>query len=166
PKAAVRTEEFVNAFRHDLAPPDADGLANLGRVRDDDRLPAAGVAAPAARDVFAIHTEIAPSPFGEDGHYLLQIGLKAREIPKSQRKPIALTFVIDVSGSMEQDSRLELVKKGLHLLLDQLTERDTVDIVSFESTGHRVLDPIDATQRGRIFAALDALRPEGSTNVD
>ncbi|HET6163417.1 MAG TPA: von Willebrand factor type A domain-containing protein [Planctomycetota bacterium] len=165
PTAAVRTEEFVNAFRHDLAPPDADGLANAGRVRDDDR-PAAGFAAPAARDVFAIHTEIAPSPFGEEGHYLLQIGLKAREIPKSQRKPIALTFVIDVSGSMEQDGRLELVKKGLHLLLDQLTERDTVGIVSFESTGHRVLDPIDATQRGRIFAALDALRPEGSTNVD
>jgi len=165
PKAAVRTEEFVNAFRHDLAPPDVDGLANAGRIRDDDR-PAAGVATPAARDVFAIHTEIAPSPFGDEGHYLLQIGLKAREIPKSQRKPIALTFVIDVSGSMEQDGRLELVKKGLHLLLDQLTERDTVGIVSFESTGHRVLDPVDATQRDRIFAALDRLRPEGSTNVD
>ena len=166
PKAAVRTEEFVNAFRHDLAPPDADGLANAGRVRDDDRPPAGGFAAPAARDVFAIHMEIAPSPFGDDGHYLLQVGLKAREIPKSQRKPIALTFVIDVSGSMEQDGRLELVKKGLHLLLDQLTERDTVGIVSFESTGHRVLDPVDATQRDRIFAALDRLRPEGSTNVD
>jgi Ca-activated chloride channel family protein len=165
PKAAVRTEEFVNAFRHDLATPDADGLANAGRVRDDDR-PAAGVATPAARDVFAIHTEIAPSPFGDEGHCLLQIGLKAREIPRSQRKPIALTFVIDVSGSMEQDGRLELVKKGLHLLLDQLTERDTVGIVSFESTGHRVLDPIDATQRDRIFSALDRLRPEGSTNVD
>jgi Ca-activated chloride channel family protein len=141
PKAAVRTEEFVNAFRHDLAPP-------------------------AGRDVFAVHTELAPSPFGEEGQVLLQIGVKAREIPKSERKPVALTLVIDVSGSMEQDGRLELVKRGLHLLVDQLGERDSVGIVCFESTGRRVLDPVDASQRSRIYAALDALRPGGSTNVD
>src|SRR5262249_9715478 len=47
-----------------------------------------------------------------------------------------------------------------------LTERDSVGIVSFETRCHRVLDPVDGSQRGRIYAALDALRPEGSTHAD
>jgi Ca-activated chloride channel homolog len=148
PKAAVRTEEFVNAFKHELAPPG-----------DETRRDGGG------RDVFAIHTEIAPSPFGDEGQLLLQVGLKARVIPKSARKPVALTFIIDVSGSMSQDGRLELVKQGLHLLVNQLDERDTIGIVSFETSAHRILDPTAAANRGRIFAALDLLRPEGSTNV-
>lgn len=149
PKVAVRTEEFVNAFRHDLAPPNGDD-------RDDK----------SSHDVFAIHTEVAPSPFGDEGQLLLQVGLKARVVPKSQRKPVALTFVIDVSGSMSWDGRLELVKHALHLLVSQLDERDTIGIVSFETKAHRILAPTNASKRERILASLDQLRPEGSTNVD
>ena len=156
PKAAVRTEEFVNAFKHDLAPPNPRAQHD-GRTDENES---------AGGDVFAIHTEVAPSPFGDDRQLLLQVGLKARVIPKSQRKPVALTFIIDVSGSMAQDGRLELVKQALHLLVNQLDERDTIGIVSFETTAHRILDPTNAANRARIFGALDTLRPEGSTNVD
>lgn len=163
PKAAVRTEEFVNAFKHDLAPPNSRTQKD-GRADDHDGL--GDPKSPAGADVFAIHTEVAPSPFGDDRQLLLQVGLKARVIPKSQRKPVALTFIIDVSGSMSQGGRLELVKRGLHLLVNQLDERDTIGIVSFETTAHRILDPTNAANRGRIFGALDTLRPEGSTNVD
>ena len=147
PKAAVSTEEFVNAFKHDFAPPSA-------------------AATDAGGDIFAIHTELAPSPFGAPGSYLLQIGLKAREISKEQRRPVALTFVIDTSGSMEQDGRLELVKQSLHLLIDQLDERDTLGVIAFSTDGRRVLAPTNAGNRDKIFAALDTLRPEGSTNAD
>jgi Ca-activated chloride channel family protein len=50
--------------------------------------------------------------------------------------------------------------------VDQLGERDSVGIVCFETIARRVLDPVDASQRARIYAALDTLRPGGSTNVD
>ncbi len=143
PKAAVRTEEFVNSFRHDLAPPPFG-----------------------AAEVFAIHTELAPSPFGEQGQLLLQIGLKAREIRKESRRAVALTFVIDVSGSMEEGGRLELVKRSLRMLVDQLDERDTIGIVVFSTNGRRVLDPTSAVRRGLIYSTLDTLRPDGSTNAD
>jgi Ca-activated chloride channel family protein len=150
PKAAVRTEEFVNAFRHDLAPP-----PTAHRDGKND-----------GAEVFAIHDELAPSPFGESGTLLLQIGLKAREIPKSARRPACLTFVVDVSGSMAEGGRLELVKRSLRMLVDQLDERDSIGLVVFSTDGRRVLDPTNATRRGVIFAALDGLSPEGSTNAD
>jgi Ca-activated chloride channel family protein len=143
PKAAVRTEEFVNAFRHDLAPPSEDGA-----------------------EVFAIHTELAPSPFGDANQVMLQVGLKAREISKAKRRPVALTFVIDVSGSMEEGGRLELVKRSLSRLVDQLDERDTIGIVSFSTDARRVLDPTNAARRGQILTTLERLRPDGSTNAD
>ncbi len=143
PKVAVRTEEFVNAFRQELAAPAAD-----------------------SNDVFAITTELAPSPFGGEGRHLLRVGLKAREIAKEARKPAALTFILDVSGSMEEGGRLELVKQSLRLLVAQLDERDTIGIVVFSENARRALPPTRASDAARIFAVLDSFRPEQSTNAD
>ncbi|MSR45462.1 MAG: DUF3520 domain-containing protein [Planctomycetes bacterium] len=146
PKAAVRTEEFVNAFKQGLAAPSAIGAEG------------------AVGDVFALSTELAPSPFGE-GKHLLRVGLKAREIDRNARKPAALTFVIDVSGSMEEGGRLELVKQSLRLLAAQLDERDTVAIVVFSENARIALPPTRGSNHGAIVAALDVLRPEQSTNA-
>ena len=38
--------------------------------------------------------------------------------------PRNLVFLIDVSGSMAQETRLPLVKQSLNLLIDQLTHED------------------------------------------
>ena len=139
PKAAVRTEEFVNSFDYGLAPP--------------------------AESAFSIHTEVAQSPFTEAGHQLLFVGLKAREVTREARPPVSLTFVIDTSGSMDQEDRLELVKESLHLLVDQLEPRDTIGIVAFESEARQVLAPHSLEHRAVIRTALDSLSPEGSTNA-
>ncbi|MBL8843472.1 MAG: von Willebrand factor type A domain-containing protein [Planctomycetes bacterium] len=154
PKAAVRTEEFVNAFRHGLAAPPS-GATLDGPAADGT-----------ANDVFAITTELAPSPFGGEGRHLLRVGLKAREIGKESRKPAALTFVLDVSGSMEEGGRLELVKQSLRLLVAQLDERDTIGIVAFSDTARRALPPTRASDARTILAVLDSFRPEQSTNAD
>ncbi|MBM4014205.1 MAG: DUF3520 domain-containing protein [Planctomycetes bacterium] len=154
PKAAIRTEEFVNAFRQGLAAP---STAIVEHVAD-------GIATHSAADVFALTTELAPSPFGE-GKHLLRVGLKAREIDRAARKPAVLTFVIDVSGSMNEGGRLELVKQALRLLVAQLDERDSVGIVVFSENARIALPPTRGSDRERILAALDPLRPEQSTNA-
>ncbi len=95
PAEAVRVEEFVNAL--DYGDP------------------------PSAEDDFALHAEGAPTPFGGGDRYrLLRFAVKAREVDPADRKPAALTFVVDVSGSMAQENRLGLVKRSLGLLLDEL----------------------------------------------
>jgi len=150
PPASVRAEEFVNAIRHDYAPPVTSTASTW--------------AGPGEREDFAIHLDAAPSPFGK-GLTLLRVGLKARDVAVLDRKPCTLTFVIDVSGSMNADNRLGLVKQALGLLLDQMDRRDEVGIVVYGSEARVVLPPTSLAKRADIVRAIDWLRPEGSTNV-
>jgi Ca-activated chloride channel family protein len=142
PREAVRTEEFINFFRSRHAPPAADG------------------------PVFAVHAEMAPSPFAHEPDYqLLKVGLKGREVTREKRKACALVFVIDTSGSMRQGNRLELVKDALRLLVPELDEGDTVGIVAFDREARVILDPMPASEKERILDAISRLEPRQNTNV-
>ena len=141
PSEAVRVEEFVNAFKYDYADP-TDGA-------------------------FAIHLEGAPSIFADSKRtHLLRIGLKGRVIPDEDRKDAALTFVVDVSGSMERENRLGLVKRALRLLVDQLRPTDRVGIVVYGSRGRLMLPHTGVDRRAEILTAIDSLYPGGSTNAE
>ena len=141
PPEAVRVEEFVNSFDYNYGPP--------------------------TDSAFAIHIDGAPSKFGEGKRLqLLHIGLQGRVIPDEHRKDALLTFVIDVSGSMEKENRLELVKKALTLLVDQLRPTDKVGIVVYGSRGRLLLPHTGLEQRSEILAAINSLGPGGSTNAE
>ena len=141
PADAVRVEEFVNAFDYNYTPPtDA---------------------------AFAVHIEGAPSKFGEGKRLqLLRIGIQGRVIPDNDRKDAILTFVIDVSGSMERENRLGLVKKALTLLLDQLRPGDAVGIVVYGTDARVVLPHTGIENREFILQAINKLHPDGSTNAE
>jgi Ca-activated chloride channel homolog len=135
---AVRVEEFVNSFDYGYQ------------------------SAPEAP--FSVHVEGFPSP-SRKGYHVVHIGLKAREVSRQQRKPTHLVFVIDVSGSMNIENRLGLVKRALRLLVDELDERDRVSIAVYGSTAHEVLGPTSATDKHKLMAAIDRLQSDGSTNA-
>jgi len=153
PAEAVRVEEFVNAMRHDYAPP---RNADLSADREWG---------PSEHGTFAIHLEAAPSPFGP-GLVLFRVGLKGKEIAVSERKPANLTFVVDVSGSMQRENRLELVKRSLFYLLDQMNNRDRVALVVYGTDARVVLPSTSLRDRKSIEDAIVRLRPEGSTNAE
>jgi Ca-activated chloride channel family protein len=142
PEKAVRVEEFVNYFKYDYeAPQEAD---------------------------FTIYTEAAPWKFGtgRKNSYLLRIGLKAREVLAEDRKPAVLTFVIDVSGSMNRENRLGLVKKALRLLVENLREDDRIGIAVYGSQGRKVMDHRGLDEKAQILAAIESLHAEGSTYAE
>ncbi len=141
PYDAVRVEEFVNAFDQGYATP---------------------------RDAaFTIYADGAPAPSGfEEGSYILRFGVQGYRVEDFERKPSVLTFVIDVSGSMNLENRLELVKRSLHLLTDRLDERDSVAIVVYGTDARAVLKPTSGDRRGVILNAINTLYPEGSTNAE
>ena len=138
PDESVRVEEYVNFFEQDYDLPE--------------------------EKAFAIHLEGAPSPYGGERYHLVRVGVQGYDIPPEARDDVVLTFVIDVSGSMDMESRLELVKDALWLLVDELRPTDRVGIVIYGSTGQVVLEHI-AVGEGRrdILRAIDSLRPGGST---
>ncbi len=140
PQDAIRVEEFVNSFDQGyLNPPD------IG---------------------FAVYADGAPSPFHDDGTYFLRIGVQGYDVEEEFRPAAALTFVIDVSGSMAQENRLELVKDSLQLLVDRMRADDTVAIVVYGTNARVVLNPTNGSDRRTILNAIYSLEPEGSTNLE
>jgi Ca-activated chloride channel family protein len=137
--ASVRVEEFVNFF-------------DQGYTAPDD-------------DAFAIHADGGPTPFLARDETLLRIGIRARDVADDARPPAALTFVLDVSGSMARENRLELVKQSIGLLVEMLRRDDTVGIVAFGSDARVVLPPTPARDASAILGAVGALAPGGSTNA-
>ena len=141
PSEAVRVEEFVNAFHYNYTPP--------------------------SDEAFGIHLEGAPSKFGEGKRLqLLRIGIQGRVIPDTDRKDAILTFVVDVSGSMDRENRLGLVKRALTLLLEQLRPSDKVGIVVYGSNARVVLPHTGIANREHILTSIRALVPEGATNAE
>ena len=134
---SVRVEEFINYFDQGYQPPE--------------------------EDAFAIHIDGSPSPFGGDKHWLLRVGLQGRTVSEDARKDATLVFAIDVSGSMGREDRLELVKRSLRLLVDELRPTDEVGIVIYGSVGSVLLEPTDGGEKRSILGAIDELQPGGST---
>jgi len=80
--------------------------------------------------------------------------------------PSMLTFVIDVSGSMDLENRLGLVKQSLELLVNRLRPDDVVSIVVYGSEARVALYPTAGSDRSTILDAIYSLHPEGSTNAE
>lgn len=137
PKGAIRTEEFLNYFDYGLPAP--------------------------TEDDFTVHLNASQTAFGDD-RLLVSVGLKAREVEAADRKPMNLVFVLDKSGSMAGE-RMQLVKDALMMLVDQIRDTDTIGLVTFDSTGHVVLEPTPGTERYRIRKAIRELSTGGSTNA-
>ncbi|NJP51868.1 VWA domain-containing protein [Streptomyces sp. SBST2-5] len=137
--STVRPEEFVNSFRQDYERPGGDGFT---------------VTVDGART-------------GEKDWSLVRVGLATRAAEDSARRaPAALTFVIDISGSMAEPGRLDLAKKSLGVMTDRLRDDDSVAVVTFSDEAETVL-PMTRLggNRGRIHDAVEGLSPTHSTNL-
>jgi len=139
PADAIRVEEFINYFDYRDAPP---------RAGD-----------------FALTAEAAPSLFGGGPrHHLVRFNVAGRTVSDRNRTPATLVFVIDVSGSMQREGRLELVKKSLGILLDELRPDDRVGLVIYGSRAQVLLEP--TSDHRRIRNGIQQLQPGGSTNAE
>lgn len=138
PPEAIRVEEFVNSFRYDYEAP---------------------------RQGLAVHADAGPSPFDGD-NVILRLGVQAERVANADRPDANLTFVVDTSGSMDRVDRLGLVKTSLSRLVGELGADDTVSIVTYSDEARVLLDPTSASRRADILDAIDALRPDGSTNLE
>jgi Ca-activated chloride channel family protein len=139
PTDAIRVEEFVNYFDYGYASP--------------------------SESKFRVFTELTGSPFDKRTS-ILKIGIKGREIADWERKPLNLTLVVDVSGSMNYGNRIDLVKKSIRMLIEQLDHNDRVGIVAYGSKAFTVLEPVFADKKRQIINSLDRLHPGGSTYAE
>ena len=137
PAGAVRVEELINYFHYDYPQP-----------KDD---------AP-----FSINTEMAECPWNNKNK-LVMIGLQGRKISVDNLPASNIVFLIDVSGSMEDENKLPLVKSSIKLLIEQLREEDRVSMVVYAGNAGLVLPSTSGAQKQKIRDAVDRLEAGGST---
>ncbi|MFI6933227.1 von Willebrand factor type A domain-containing protein [Streptomyces sp. NPDC050287] len=138
--STIRPEEFVNSFRQDYRRPDGNGFTvTVDGARTDEK-----------------------------DWSLVRVGLATRNArdQHGERPPAALTFVIDISGSMGEPGRLDLAQKSLDVMTDRLRDDDSVALVTFSDQAETVL-PMTRLggHRGEIHDAVDSLEPTYSTNL-
>jgi Ca-activated chloride channel family protein len=138
PKDAVRIEELVNYFRYDYA-------------------------SPAGPEPFAVHMETASCPWKPD-HRLVRIGIKGRELPRGERPPANLVFLLDVSGSMHAANKLPLVQAAMKLLVNELGRKDRVAIVVYAGAEGLALPSTSIESKAAIVDVLDRLEAGGTTH--
>lgn len=139
PEDAVRLEEFVNYFNYDYQTPDS------------------------TEQPFAVNTHVFSAPWNSNA-YLMEIGIKGYEPEQQELPPSNLVYLIDVSGSMNSEDKLGLVKKSLKLLAQESSEQDKISIVVYAGASGVVLEPTNGNDRLAIEQALDRLSAGGSTN--
>ncbi|MCB1095255.1 MAG: VWA domain-containing protein [Verrucomicrobiae bacterium] len=138
PPDAVRIEEMINYFHYDYAAP-------------GDELP------------FSVNLESAACPWTPE-HRLVRVGLKGREIRADKRQALNLVFLVDVSGSMNQERKLPLVQRSLHLLIDELRDDDRITIVTYAGHEGVALAPTSGANKAAMHSAVDRLQSSGGTN--
>ena len=138
PAGAVRIEEMLNYFTYDY------------------KLPKKG-------EPFGVTTVLGDCPWNEDAK-LLQIGLKTEEIDFSEAPDSNLVFLLDVSGSMYAEDKLPLLQKSFSMLVNELTQKDTVSIVTYAGSDEVILQGASEDDKEAIIGALDSLEANGSTN--
>jgi Ca-activated chloride channel family protein len=137
PKGAVRIEEMINYFDYEYQQPEK-GIP------------------------FSVNTDVAAAPWNKS-HQLVHIGLQGYDIAKDNLPASNLVFLIDVSGSMQDENKLPLVKQSLNLLTEQLRQNDHVAIVVYAGNAGLVLPSTSGADKTAIKAAINNLEAGGST---
>jgi len=107
---------------------------------------------------------IASKPKGEDGYFLMTLTVGEELAPLD--RGMDYVFVLDVSGSMAEDGKLNLSRGSLSAFVEALDEKDRFEVITFNvepTLLFRALTQasVDSKTRARTF--LDAQGPRGGT---
>ena len=136
PKGAIRTEEMINYF-------------NLDYDFNESNHP------------IDLNGEVAATPWNDETK-LIRIGIKGKPLPDP--KPNSnFVFLIDISGSMGSEDKLELLKNGFKSVVNEFTADDKVAIVVYSGSAAVILESTPGYEKTKIIEAIDQLGSGGST---
>lgn len=138
----IRIEEMLNYFDYSYGD-------NGTTITEDEK--------------FTISAEIGKTPWNKDTQ-LLVVNIKAKELPKEEYKGSNLVFLIDTSGSMNRPNKLPLLKESMLLLIERLTDKDTVSIVTYSGDSAVLAKGVNGSEKEKLSEIIMELEPYGSTN--
>ena len=99
------------------------------------------------------------------GTIYVQVTISTPRIHIPKRSPMNLTVVLDRSGSMGEERKMEYARVALHKLIDQLQRDDMFSLVIYDDAIDVVQRPTRATDKRRLHSLVDEIHPRGATNL-
>ena len=137
-KEAIRIEEFLNYFTFDYADPTG------------------------GHDV-AINGEIGVCPWN-NAHRLMRLGIKGKSVAEADMPTANFVFMVDVSGSMESQDKLPLLKSCLIELVTHMRPSDRIAIVTYASGETLLLPSTPCSESQKIISKIQKLEAGGMTS--
>ena len=137
PKFSVRVEEFINYFPMDYQDDGANSISLNG--------------------------EVCYCPW-DINHKLIRIGIKGREIAEADYPYANFVLLIDVSGSMGTQGKLDYIKEGFIKFVDKMRPQDRLAIVTYAGTSGVLMESTPGTKKEYIKKQIRKLKSGGSTH--
>ncbi|MBQ9309349.1 MAG: von Willebrand factor type A domain-containing protein [Bacteroidales bacterium] len=134
---SVRIEEFLNYFTFNYADPEGN-------------------------ETLAINAEVGGCPWAEK-HKLIRLGLKGKTLKNEEIPDANYILLIDTSGSMSGDDRINLLKSGLIAMIDYMKPSDRIAIITYSGSVKKVLESTLVKDAQTIKNAIRGLSASGAT---
>jgi Ca-activated chloride channel family protein len=97
---------------------------------------------------------------------MLQIGMNARVNEEDIRRlPLNLAVAIDTSGSMRAEGKIEFVRRGLELMVENLEPEDEITLITYSNEARIVAEQVGADGRAELLEIISSLGADGGTNL-
>ena len=133
----IKTDEIINYFSYDLPRPE-DG------------------------EYFKTSGTLIDAPWNAE-HKLLTVGVTTKEVSTLDTNGNNIVFLIDVSGSMDSENKLPLIKKAFPYFLDALSPEDTISVVTYANGVDVKFNGLKVAEKETIIKKVNALRSSGGT---
>jgi Ca-activated chloride channel homolog len=100
-----------------------------------------------------------------NGEAFLDLRVTGKQSNSSDRKRMNLVLVIDRSGSMSSENKLEQVKNSAVEILNNLNPSDRLAIVTYDDSINTILPSTSVEDKNSIRELIYGIRPGGSTNL-
>jgi len=84
-------------------------------------------------------------------------------LSKLKYKPNNIVFLLDVSGSMRDSSKLPLMKKSILVLLEKVRDIDKISLITYADSVSLKCEAIPGSEKNKLKHIIHSLKPNGST---
>lgn len=137
PAGSIRTEEMLNYFTYNYEEPKGG-------------------------EPFGVQAMVSECPWNTSNK-LLRIGITTAEMDSREIPDCNVVFLIDVSGSMQDENKLDLIKKVMVPVIEQFDSNDRISIVTYASGVETVLNGVPGNEQRKIRRGFENLDAGGAT---